>query len=173
MQGCNGVTVVLCGLVDLSGLESVLALTFPGQQDLFSCRPATSGNKSLQGFAFMSGPDRHCGVEPVSFSCDVPAVWYRAALGRRECCYIPNNVTVPLLAQVLFCYEQFDELTLLHLREFDKKKLISVETDIVVDHYKEEKFEESRPGTVRLLCTLSCYPEQPVRGHFPPCSCSS
>lgn len=52
--------------------------------------------------------------------------------------------------QVLFCYEQFDELTLLHLREFDKKKLISVETDIVVDHYKEEKFEESKPG-VHLL----------------------
>ncbi|KAI6076717.1 Heat shock protein 75 kDa, mitochondrial [Aix galericulata] len=47
--------------------------------------------------------------------------------------------------EVLFCYEQFDELTLLHLREFDKKKLISVETDIVVDHYKEENFEESRP----------------------------
>ncbi|XP_048349160.1 heat shock protein 75 kDa, mitochondrial [Sphaerodactylus townsendi] len=47
-------------------------------------------------------------------------------------------------AEVLFCYEQFDELTLLHLREFDKKKLISVETDIVVDHYKEEKFEESQ-----------------------------
>ncbi|XP_077173294.1 heat shock protein 75 kDa, mitochondrial isoform X2 [Paroedura picta] len=46
-------------------------------------------------------------------------------------------------AEVLFCYEQFDELTLLHLREFDKKKLISVETDIVVDHYKEEKFEEN------------------------------
>lgn len=52
--------------------------------------------------------------------------------------------------EVLFCYEQFDELTLLHLREFDKKKLISVETDIVVDHYKEEKFEDSRPGTERL-----------------------
>lgn len=49
-------------------------------------------------------------------------------------------------AQVLFCYEQFDELTLLHLREFDKKKLISVETDIVVDHYKEEKFEDGAPG---------------------------
>ncbi|KAJ6656002.1 hypothetical protein lerEdw1_004587 [Lerista edwardsae] len=49
-------------------------------------------------------------------------------------------------AEVLFCYEQFDELTLLHLREFDKKKLMSVETDIVVDHYKEEKFEESRPA---------------------------
>lgn len=48
--------------------------------------------------------------------------------------------------QVLFCYEQFDELTLLHLREFDKKKLISVETDIVVDHYKEEKFEDTSPG---------------------------
>lgn len=49
-------------------------------------------------------------------------------------------------SQVLFCYEQFDELTLLHLREFDKKKLISVETDIVVDHYKEEKLEDGSPG---------------------------
>ncbi|KAF1484945.1 Heat shock protein 75 kDa, mitochondrial, partial [Eudyptula minor novaehollandiae] len=52
--------------------------------------------------------------------------------------------------EVLFCYEQFDELTLLHLREFDKKKLISVETDIVVDHYKEEKFEESHSAAERL-----------------------
>ncbi|XP_069838216.1 heat shock protein 75 kDa, mitochondrial [Dendropsophus ebraccatus] len=52
--------------------------------------------------------------------------------------------------EVLFCYEQFDELTLLHLREFDKKKLVSVETDIVVDHYKEEKFEDSRPASDRL-----------------------
>lgn len=55
-----------------------------------------------------------------------------------------GSVLGPL--QVLFCYEQFDELTLLHLREFDKKKLISVETDIVVDHYKEEKFEDRSPG---------------------------
>uniref|UniRef100_A0A6I8RTC1 Heat shock protein 75 kDa, mitochondrial n=1 Tax=Xenopus tropicalis TaxID=8364 RepID=A0A6I8RTC1_XENTR len=52
--------------------------------------------------------------------------------------------------EVLFCYEQFDELTMLHLREFDKKKLISVETDIVVDHYKEDKFEESIPASERL-----------------------
>ncbi|XP_061079680.1 LOW QUALITY PROTEIN: heat shock protein 75 kDa, mitochondrial [Conger conger] len=52
--------------------------------------------------------------------------------------------------EVLFCYEQFDELTLLHLREFDKKKLISVETDIVVDHYKEEKFEDIKPASERL-----------------------
>ncbi|XP_072459342.1 heat shock protein 75 kDa, mitochondrial isoform X2 [Notamacropus eugenii] len=52
--------------------------------------------------------------------------------------------------EVLYCYEQFDELTLLHLREFDKKKLISVETDIVVDHYKEEKFEEGSQATERL-----------------------
>ena len=50
---------------------------------------------------------------------------------------------------MLFCYEQFDELTLLHLKEFDKKKLISVETDIVVDHYKEEKFQDSKPGKMR------------------------
>uniref|UniRef100_A0A4X1VTK1 Heat shock protein 75 kDa, mitochondrial n=1 Tax=Sus scrofa TaxID=9823 RepID=A0A4X1VTK1_PIG len=53
-------------------------------------------------------------------------------------------------SQVLFCYEQFDELTLLHLREFDRKKLISVETDIVIDHYKEEKFEDSSPAGDRL-----------------------
>ncbi|XP_040853395.1 heat shock protein 75 kDa, mitochondrial [Ochotona curzoniae] len=52
--------------------------------------------------------------------------------------------------EVLFCYEQFDELTLLHLREFDRKKLISVETDIVVDHYKEEKFEDASPADARL-----------------------
>ncbi|XP_068100294.1 heat shock protein 75 kDa, mitochondrial [Hyperolius riggenbachi] len=52
--------------------------------------------------------------------------------------------------EVLFCFEQFDELTLLHLREFDKKKLISVETDIVVDHYKEETFEDSRPESDKL-----------------------
>ncbi|XP_038618711.1 heat shock protein 75 kDa, mitochondrial [Tachyglossus aculeatus] len=52
--------------------------------------------------------------------------------------------------EVLFCYEQFDELTLLHLREFDKKKLISVETDIVVDHYKEDKFESDSTATERL-----------------------
>uniref|UniRef100_A0A2K6KGP1 Histidine kinase/HSP90-like ATPase domain-containing protein n=1 Tax=Rhinopithecus bieti TaxID=61621 RepID=A0A2K6KGP1_RHIBE len=52
--------------------------------------------------------------------------------------------------EVLFGYEQFDELTLLHLREFDKKQLISVETDIVVDHYKEEKFEDGSPAAERL-----------------------
>lgn len=59
--------------------------------------------------------------------------------------------------QVLFCYEQFDELTLLHLREFDKKKMISVETDIVVDHYKEETYEDSKPGLLLSnLSSLSC-----------------
>lgn len=39
----------------------------------------------------------------------------------------------------------------MHLREFDKKKLISVETDIVVDHYKEEKFEDTSPGCLSSL----------------------
>uniref|UniRef100_A0AAZ3NNQ2 Heat shock protein 75 kDa, mitochondrial n=1 Tax=Oncorhynchus tshawytscha TaxID=74940 RepID=A0AAZ3NNQ2_ONCTS len=57
--------------------------------------------------------------------------------------------------EVLFCYEQFDELTLLHLREFDKKKLISVETDIVVDHYKEEKYQDIKPGKTHLSLTMS------------------
>lgn len=59
------------------------------------------------------------------------------------CCRWSKRLGCP---QVLFCYEQFDELTLLHLREFDRKKLISVETDIVVDHYKEEKFEDTSAG---------------------------
>lgn len=67
---------------------------------------------------------------------------------RLRCSASPVSLcpSVCLSNQVLFCYEQFDELTLLHLREFDKKKLISVETDIVVDHYKEEKFEDAKPG---------------------------
>jgi len=119
----------------------------------------------------------HHGVDPAYFPWDVLAVWCGVALGRTKCCYIPSNVLLsPFLAQVLFCYEQFDELTLLHLREFDKKKLISVETDIVVDHYKEEKFEENRPGMVRLpgplCCVQSCCPV-PVRLHLLQRSCSS
>lgn len=59
-----------------------------------------------------------------------------------------------LFRQVLFCFEQFDELTLLHLREFDRKKLISVETDIVVDHYKEEKFQDSKAGKISGLLRI-------------------
>ncbi|KAK2119515.1 TNF receptor-associated protein 1, mitochondrial [Saguinus oedipus] len=34
--------------------------------------------------------------------------------------------------------------------EFDKKKLISVETDIIVDHYKEERFKDGSPAAERL-----------------------
>lgn len=60
------------------------------------------------------------------------------------CCF----VMVWFFRQALFCFEQFDELTLLHLREFDRKKLISVETDIVVDHYKEDKFQDSKAGKI-------------------------
>lgn len=70
----------------------------------------------------------------------------------RPRCSASHASLVFLSNQVLFCYEQFDELTLLHLREFDKKKLISVETDIVVDHYKEEKFEDSKPGLRSYDC---------------------
>lgn len=94
VQGCNGVTVVLCGQVALSELESMLVLTFPGQHGLFRCRPATSmiTNPSKGLLSCQALSDSHCGVEPVSFLHDVPAVWYRTALGRRECSYIPNNV---------------------------------------------------------------------------------
>uniref|UniRef100_A0A2K5F8F8 Histidine kinase/HSP90-like ATPase domain-containing protein n=1 Tax=Aotus nancymaae TaxID=37293 RepID=A0A2K5F8F8_AOTNA len=44
----------------------------------------------------------------------------------------------------------YKALTLLHLREFDKKQLISVETDTIVDHYKEEKFKDGSPAAERL-----------------------
>lgn len=77
-----------------------------------------------------------------------------AGLFRERLRFTNSFASVSLSAQVLFCYEQFDELTLLHLREFDKKKLISVETDIVVDHYKEEKFEDSKPGLPPSLTLL-------------------
>uniref|UniRef100_A0AAJ7WKS5 Heat shock protein 75 kDa, mitochondrial n=1 Tax=Petromyzon marinus TaxID=7757 RepID=A0AAJ7WKS5_PETMA len=39
--------------------------------------------------------------------------------------------------EVLLCYDPYDELTLLHLGSFSGRRLLSVETDIVVDHYKE------------------------------------
>lgn len=72
--------------------------------------------------------------------------WLWKAPGAQQEVLFENQAFFSRFVQVLFCYEQFDELTLLHLREFDKKKLLSVETDIVVDHYKEEKFEESHSG---------------------------
>lgn len=50
--------------------------------------------------------------------------------------------------QVLFCYKDYDELTVLRLGEFDNKRMMSIESDIVVDHYKEEKFEDSIPGSL-------------------------
>uniref|UniRef100_A0A2K5R2R9 Uncharacterized protein n=1 Tax=Cebus imitator TaxID=2715852 RepID=A0A2K5R2R9_CEBIM len=77
-----------------------------------------------------------------------------------------------------------DELTLLHLREFDKKKLISVETDIIVDHYKEWKFKDGSPaaerlseketedlmmGAARHFCTCSSWP-RPRRSEHSSCS---
>ncbi|XP_029015870.1 heat shock protein 75 kDa, mitochondrial [Betta splendens] len=52
--------------------------------------------------------------------------------------------------EVLFCYKDYDEVTVLRLGEFDKKRLMSVEADIVVDHYKEEKFEDTIPESERL-----------------------
>lgn len=67
-------------------------------------------------------------------------------------------LTFCLFRQVLFCFEQFDELTLLHLREFDRKKLISAETDIVVDHYKEENFQDSKPGKTEHQSIQSQFP---------------
>ncbi|KAJ8251504.1 hypothetical protein GJAV_G00222070 [Gymnothorax javanicus] len=36
------------------------------------------------------------------------------------------------------------------MKRKDMEKLISVETDIVVDHYKEEKFEDTKPASERL-----------------------
>uniref|UniRef100_A0A8C4NAI9 TNF receptor-associated protein 1 n=1 Tax=Eptatretus burgeri TaxID=7764 RepID=A0A8C4NAI9_EPTBU len=52
--------------------------------------------------------------------------------------------------EVLFCYDQFDELVLLRLDQFLRNKLVSVETDIAVDHFKEEKFEHLMPESERL-----------------------
>lgn len=39
--------------------------------------------------------------------------------------------------EVLFCYENYDELVLMNLAQFDKKNLRSVENEVVSD--KEEK----------------------------------
>lgn len=136
------------------------------QRSLPACLPGQSSSLSSTIAAF-SFPAVDVGAKPcyllAGASAPLPAELERSGEegGREgaegEChrwwapsfprwCFRAKPRSLPLGRQVLFCYEQFDELTLLHLREFEKKKLMSVETDIVVDHYKEEKFEESRSG---------------------------
>lgn len=41
--------------------------------------------------------------------------------------------------EVLFCYDPYDEITLMQLKYFNKKQLFSVENEIVSDMYKDEQ----------------------------------
>ena len=45
--------------------------------------------------------------------------------------------------EVLFCFEPYDELVLLQLREFDRKHLTSVEKDMRQDSGPEKSAEEA------------------------------
>ncbi len=45
--------------------------------------------------------------------------------------------------EVLFCFEPYDELVLLQLREFDRKHLTSVEKDMRQDAGPEKTTEEA------------------------------
>ena len=44
--------------------------------------------------------------------------------------------------EVLFCFEPYDELVLLQLREFDRKQLTSVEKEMRQDSKSEEESTE-------------------------------
>lgn len=50
--------------------------------------------------------------------------------------------------EVLFCFEPYDELVLLQLREFDRKHLTSVEKDMRQDSGADKPTEQS--GTFRI-----------------------
>ena len=51
---------------------------------------------------------------------------------------------------MLFCYDEFDELTMLQLREWDRKLMRSVETEMVQG---EEPKSESETGMFNITLT--------------------
>lgn len=55
--------------------------------------------------------------------------------------------------EVLFCFEPYDELVLLQLREFDRKHLTSVEKDMRQSSGPEKSSEES--GILYFFNTFS------------------
>lgn len=52
--------------------------------------------------------------------------------------------------EVLFCFEPYDELVLLQLREFDRKQLTSVEKDMRQDS-NPEKTTDEKTGKIDTL----------------------
>ena len=52
---------------------------------------------------------------------------------------------------MLFCYEAYDELVLMQLQEFDKKKLTSVEKEM-----RQEPEEHKEVGVCSCVCVCDC-----------------
>ena len=50
--------------------------------------------------------------------------------------------------EVLFCFEPYDELVLLQLREFDRKQLTSVEKDMRQDSNPDQKTTDENTGII-------------------------
>lgn len=50
-------------------------------------------------------------------------------------------------AEVLFCYEGYDELVLMNLGQYDKKHLKSVENETSEDANDDKKAQDSQGGT--------------------------
>lgn len=60
--------------------------------------------------------------------------------------------------EVLFCFEPYDELVLLQLREFDRKHLTSVEKDMRQSSGTDKSSDESGIFfTISISCFYDCY----------------
>ncbi|XP_041459560.1 heat shock protein 75 kDa, mitochondrial-like [Lytechinus variegatus] len=53
--------------------------------------------------------------------------------------------------EVIFCYDDYDEITMLQLREFDRKLLRSVESEMAGDESSEETSQENVEGSLTTV----------------------
>ena len=63
--------------------------------------------------------------------------------------------------EVLFCYDEHDEITMLQMREFDRKLLRSVESEMAGD---EQDSEKDQPAGMLYAC--HCSRSRVTRGAF-------
>ena len=58
--------------------------------------------------------------------------------------------------EVLFCYDEYDELTMLQLREWDRKVMRSVETEMVQGSEESKETETSKLNLTYWIWLAAC-----------------